>query len=185
MPPLLGTISGIARATVWDWFGSQVWGKTQVIGILTAQNAWERNTSALRAFTWEGRASTEQSRWPWWGWCALQNRYSPSLYSASISFKKQPEAEIQAKVDHVSLHCWVVSPSPGNYFCYIKTTSHSQMHHLRSLRLHARILELIGSSRMGMDGVGCSLEIFMCIYIHYFRESESSVLRLKFTIETP
>lgn len=57
------------------------------------------------------------------------------------------------------------------------------MHLLKGLRLHARIVELIGSSRMGLDGVGCSLEIFMCMYVHYFRESESSVLRLKFTIE--
>lgn len=179
------TISGIARATVGGWLSSQVWGKTQVIGILTAQNAWERNTSALRAFIWEGRASTGQSSWPWWGWCGLQNRYSLPLYSASISFRKQPETEIQAKVDYVSLHCWVVSPSPGNYFSYSKTANCSQMHYLRSLRLHARTFELIGSSRMGMDGVGCSLEIFMCIYIHYFRESESRVLRLKFTIETP
>lgn len=56
------------------------------------------------------------------------------------------------------------------------------MRPLKGLRLRARILELIGSSRMGMDGVGCSLEIFMCMYTHYFRESESSVLRLKFTI---
>lgn len=56
------------------------------------------------------------------------------------------------------------------------------MRPLNGLRLRARILELIGSSRMGMDGVGCSLEIFMCMYTHYFTESESSVLRLKFTI---
>ena len=57
------------------------------------------------------------------------------------------------------------------------------MHHLKGLRLHARILELIGSSRMGMNEVGCSLEIFMRICTHYFRESESRVLRLKFTVE--
>lgn len=109
--------------------------------------------------------------------------YSPSLYSASISFRKQPEAEMQAKVYYVSLHCRVVSPSPRNYFSYSKPTDHSQMHPLKGLRLHARISELIGSSTMGMDGVGCSLEIFMCMYTHYFRETASSVLRLKFTIE--
>lgn len=89
---------------------------------------------------------------------------------------------MQVDVDYVCLHCRVVSPSSGNYFSYGRTTDHPQMHPLKGLRLHARILELIGSSRMGMDGAGCSLEIFMCMYTHYFRESESSVLRLKFTI---
>lgn len=36
---------------------------------------------------------------------------------------------------------------------------------------------------MGMDGLGCCLEIFMCVYTPYFRGSESSVRRLKFTME--
>jgi len=36
------------------------------------------------------------------------------------------------------------------------------MHHLKVLRLHARISELIGSSRMGMDEVGCSWR-YLCV----------------------
>lgn len=75
---------------------------------------------------------------------------------------------MQAEEDCVYLHCRVVSPHSGNYFSYSKTTDHPQMHHLKGLRLCARILELMGSSRMGMDGFGCSLEIFMYMYTHYF-----------------
>lgn len=55
------------------------------------------------------------------------------------------------------------------------------MHHLKGLGLHARISELKGSCRMGMDGAGCSLEIFMCVYRHYSSESRNSLLSLKFT----
>lgn len=75
---------------------------------------------------------------------------------------------MQAEVDCIYLHCRVVSPNSGNFFSYGKTTDHPQMHHLKGLGLHARISELMGSSRMGMDGFGCSLEIFMCMYTHYF-----------------
>lgn len=57
------------------------------------------------------------------------------------------------------------------------------MHYLKGLKLCARKLELIEISRMRKDEVGCRMEIFMCTYMHYFRESKSSVLSLKFTIE--